>query len=137
MTKILINASVLQQMLKDQPEIEAELVKNAAAQVAEAFKKKVDTAAMVNQMVLNLQEQLSYRHSPVSKHASEIIRAVAEEHIKKVMENLATNLIETAVKKALDNHKIWIQNNLNGLIIDKVNSAMRAYTEAAVKGALR
>ena len=69
MTKIIINAKVLQQMLADQPEISIELAKNAADQVAEAFKKKVNTSVMANQMFQNLSEQLSYRHSPVSAAA--------------------------------------------------------------------
>lgn len=137
MTKILINAKVLQQMLADQPELEAELVKNASDQVAEAFKRKVDASAMVAKMVKSLEEQLSYRHNPVSETAKQIIQQAANEAVKNAMSNWSDNTVKEAVRKAMDGHKIWIQNNLNGIIIEKVNQAMRAATEAAVKGALR
>lgn len=137
MTKIIINAKVLQQMLADQPEISIELAKNAADQVAEAFKKKVDTAAMVARMVTNLEEQLSYRRSPVSAAATQIIAKQISEVLKSMMNEQAGNLIKEAVRKAMEDHKVWINHNLNSIIIDNVNRAMRAAQEAAIKGALR
>lgn len=136
MTKILINAKVLQQMLADQPELEIELVKNAADQVAEAFKKKVDTSVMANQMFQNLSEQLSYRHSPVSAAATDIISKQVALLIKQMMNEQAGKMIEAAVKQSIEGHKTWIMNNLNGIIVDRVNAAMRAAQEAAIKGAL-
>ena len=137
MTKIIINAKVLQQMLADQPEISIELAKNAADQVAEAFKKKVDTAAMVARMVTNLEEQLSYRRSPFSKIVSEIIRREALVIVNSILLDQSGNLIKEAVRKAMEDHKVWINHNLNSIIIDNVNRAMRAAQEAAIKGALR
>ena len=137
MTKILVNASVLQQIFMNSPDVEIDLTKTAASQVAEAFKKKVDTATMVNNMVSNLEEQLHYRHHPLSKTINDHIEKQVSEAVRKVLIETSGKMIEDAVKKAMDNHKIWIQNNLNGIIIDRVTSAMRAATEVAVKGAIR
>ena len=137
MTKILINAKVLMNLFSSNEEFEVDLVKNASAQVAEAFKKKIDTSAMVNQMVKNLEEQLSYRHNPVSETTKKIIQHAANEAVNAALSNWTDNTIKAAVKKSMDEHKVWIQNNLNGIIIDKVNQAMRAAQEAAVRGALR
>jgi hypothetical protein len=137
MTKIIINAMTLQKLIELEPEVSIELAKNAADQVAESFKKKIDTNAMVNKMVSSLSEQLSYRHSHISNAAKEILTKNANEILKSTMEQMAGNLIKEAVRKELEGHKIWIQNNLNGIIIDKVNAAIRASQEAAVKGALR
>ena len=136
MTKILINAKVLQQMLADQPEVEIELVKNTADQVAQAFKRRIDTTTMVNQMVANLSEQLSYRHSHISNAAKELIAKQISEMLKSMMNEQAGKMIEAAVKQSIEGHKTWIMNNLNGIIVDRVNAAMRAAQEAAIKGAL-
>ena len=137
MTKIIINAVTLQKLIESEPEVSVELAKNAADQVAESFKRKIDTNAMVNQMVANLSEQLSYRHSHISNAAKELMSKQISEMLKSMMNEQAGNLIKEAVRKSLDEHKVWIQNNLNGIIIDNVNKAMRAAQEAAVKGALR
>lgn len=136
-TKIIINAVTLQKLIDLEPEVSVELAKNAADQVAESFKRKIDTAAMVNQMVANINEQISYRHMPLSQGTTQIITTEVKRILTSTMEQLAGNMIKEAVRKELDGHKMWIQNNLNGIIIDKVNAALRAAQEAAVKVALR
>ena len=123
-------------MLANQPEVEIELVKNTADQVAQAFKRRIDTTTMVNQMVANLSEQLSYRHSHISNAAKELIAKQISEMLKSMMNEQAGKMIEAAVKQSIEGHKTWIMNNLNGIIVDRVNAAMRAAQEAAIKGAL-
>ena len=136
-TKIIINAVTLQKLIESEPEVSIELAKNAADQVAESFKRKIDTNAMVNQMVANLSEQLSYRHSHISNAAKELMAKQISEMLKSMMDQHAGNLIKEAVRKSMEDHRIWIQNNLNSIIIDNVNKAMRAAQEAAVKGVFK
>lgn len=134
MTKILIDAVAVREMLDKHPEIELELTKNAAAQIAEQFKRKVlnDQGTLVDRLIEEINSKLNYKYH-LPKQVLDVIRSAVEGHVKHLAENEAETMARTAFAKALDSYARQMDSKIDAIVIAKVEKKVAAVFAAAAR----
>src|SRR5690348_9918358 len=97
MTKLLIDAATLGALIAKQPEIEIEITKNASAQIAELFRRKVldRKEGIVDNLINEINGRLNYKYH-LPDNVLKVIREATTDHIKKLNEQNAEALASKA-----------------------------------------
>jgi adenosine deaminase len=134
MNKILINATVLKQMLEAQPEVEIELVKNATAQIAEVLKRKVNEnkSAIFDNAVTEINSRLNYKYH-LPDQVLKVIRSAVEDEIKKFNENQASKMAKEAFEKAIVSYEKKLETRIDAMITTSIEKKVNAVFAAAAK----
>lgn len=134
MNKILINATVLAEMLKTQPEIEIELIKTASAQIAEVLKRKINEqkSAIYDNAVTEINSRLNYKYH-LPEQVLRVIKSSVEDEIKIFNEKKASALAEEVFAKELRVCEIKLERKLDGMITTIIEKKVAAVFHAAAK----
>jgi len=134
MNKILINASVLKQMLESQPEIEIELIKNAAAQIAEVLKKKInqEKSVIYDNAVTEINNRLNYKYH-LPKQVLDVIGSAVDDQIKRFNDNQASKMAKEAFDKAVISYEKKLEARIDATITSMIEKKVAAVFATAAK----
>ncbi len=134
MNKILINATVLTEMLKSQPEIEIELIKNASAQIAEVLKRKINEQKSViyDNAVSEINSRLNYKYH-LPEQVLRVIKSAVEDEIKKFNEKKADQLATETFARELRSYELKLERKLDNMITTIIEKKVTAVFHAAAK----
>lgn len=134
--KILINATVLRQLLDAHPEVEIDLVSSAAAQVASQFRRKVDVRAIADQMIMDINAKLAARHLMppfVISAITEVAKQVYAEYAQRIALEIATQKVEVAISAAVAKYDRQLIDRMEAKIDKIINEKVSAVFAAAAK----
>lgn len=134
MNKILINATVLKQMLDTQPEIEIELVKNASAQVAEVLKRKIneDKSKIYEQAVAEINSKLNYKYH-LPDQVLKVIQSDVDDKITKFNDTQAEKLASEVFTRELRSYELRLEKRLDSMITEAIEKKVKAVFAVAAK----
>jgi hypothetical protein len=134
--KLIIGAGVLQELLAKHPEIEIELVKNGAAQVATAFAKKFNAGSQADALIQNIisrvNTELNYKyHMPPA--VMKVIETVVRDNIAKYNAEQAEGLAKKYFDEAFARHSKALESKLEGMATSIVEKKVAAVFAAAAR----
>lgn len=121
MPKILFDAVDVRKLLEANPEVEAELTKNAAAQVAEQFKRKVldNSSTLVERLINEINSKLNYKYR-LPEVVLDVIKSTAQDHFKQLAADKADRVVKDAFDSAIERYDRALEKRLDGFVATAV-----------------
>lgn len=134
MAKLLIDAASLKAMLDKNPEVEVELVKNAAAQIAEQFKRKAldQSSTIVDRLIDEINSKLNYKYH-LPEHVLAVIKDAANDHLKKLTEQEATARAKKAFDLAVTHYASKMEDRIDAMVTTAIEKKMAAVFATAAR----
>lgn len=134
MTKLLLDATVLREMLERQPEIEVELIRNASAQIAEVLKRKINEqkSEIYDNAVKEINSRLNYKYH-LPEQVLRVIQSAVDDRIERFNAEQAQRLATEAFIKAVSGYEKKLSDRLDGIITEAVEKKVKAVFAQAAK----
>lgn len=134
MPKLLFNATDIARILENHPEVEAELTKTAADQIAESFKRKVlnQSSTLTDRLIAEINSKLNYKYH-LPDVVIKVIKECADDHFKRITDADAEKRAKKAFDEAAARYVRDLPGRLDKLVTDIVEKKVNAVFAAATR----
>jgi hypothetical protein len=134
MASLIIDARTLAAILEKHPEIQIELAKTAAAQIAEQLKRKVigEQSTIVDGLIAEINSTLNYKYH-LPDVARKVIREAAADYFKDLAERKAEEIARSAYEEAAARYGKKLEAKLDGMITTAIEKKVAAVFATAAR----
>lgn len=130
-TKIVLNASAVTKLLEGMPEVEIEIAKNAAAQVAQVFLNRNVKFDLQNRLNFMMDELLLLPRLP-SSEARKQVKALLDVMATEAINGKAGKLVADAISIAIKTIVPQVEQRMKTELTARIDSIIRERFEAVL-----
>lgn len=118
--KVVINAEGVRQLIKDNPEVEVDLAKNAAAQVAAVLKRDLNVQQIVDRAIDSINKQVATGYT-MPKEVRDQIATTVDRAVSDRMRSLMTDTFEENLRSFFKERQNWLSDSAERRLDDLIN----------------